>query len=287
MTSKLSNYLALAKPGLTFVSVSTAVGSAYLASIETDSLYLLWHVFVGTFIAGGGAGALNQYLERDFDARMTRTGLRPLPAKRIAAKNVLIFGLLLSVVGCLYLALFTTIMAAVLTCATLIIYLLIYTPMKRRTPFATVIGGIAGALPPLIGWTAMTGNISLAGLSLFFILFFWQTPHFLALGWMYRKDYERAGYKTITVVDSTGIAASRQILIYCIALVPASLMPTLVGLADMIYFTGALIFSLGYLSVGLMFFRDRTDSSARFLFITSVVYLPVLFILMIMDRLLH
>ena len=228
MTNKISAYLALTKPGLTFVSVSTAVGSAYLASVGTDSLILLWHVFLGTFIAGGGAGALNQYLERDYDARMTRTGLRPLPAHRIAPNNVLIFGLILSTAGCLYLAFFTTMMAALLTVATLIVYLLIYTPMKRRTPFATVIGGIAGALPPLIGWTAITGNISLAALSLFFILFFWQTPHFLALAWMYRADYERAGYKTITVLDSTGGAASRQILIYCTTLVPASLMPALV-----------------------------------------------------------
>jgi protoheme IX farnesyltransferase len=287
MTSKFSNYVALTKPGLTFVSVSTAVGSAYLASVGTDNLYLLWHLFIGAFIAGGGAGALNQYLERDFDARMTRTGLRPLPANRLPANNVLLFGLILSIIGCIYLAVFTTIVAAVLTAATLIIYLLLYTPMKRRTPFATVIGGIAGALPPLIGWTAMTGNISIQGLSLFFILFFWQTPHFLALAWIHREDYERAGYKVITVVDPTGISATRQVIIYCIALVPASIMPALVGLAGAIYFTGALILSFGYLTVGLILFRDRTNSKARLLFVTSVVYLPALFILMILNRLLH
>jgi protoheme IX farnesyltransferase len=287
MTQRLSNYVALTKPGLTFVSVSTAVGSAYLASVGTDNLYLLWHLFIGAFMAGGGAGALNQYLERDFDARMTRTGLRPLPANRLPANNVFLFGIILSLIGCIYLAIFTTIVAAVLTAATLIIYLLLYTPMKRRTPFATVIGGIAGALPPLIGWTAMTGNISIQDLSLFFILFFWQTPHFLAIAWIHREDYERAGYKVITVVDPTGISAARQVIIYCIALVPASLMPAIVGLAGMIYFTGALLFSLVYLSVGLVLFRDRTNAKARLLFITSVVYLPALFILMIMDRLLH
>ncbi len=282
--SRVLDYVALTKPELTLLSVVTALGGAYLAGGHSLSLPTLMHTFFGTLLVGGGAGSLNQYIERDLDAQMRRTEHRPLPAGRIHQRNALLLGLCLSVTGVLELAVFTHLLAAFLALVTLTSYLFIYTPLKRVTPFATVVGGIPGAIPPLIGWAAVSGELSMGAWSLFFILFFWQMPHFLSLGWMYRKDYARANYKLLTVLDPTGEASSRQILIYCIALVPAVFMPTLVGVLGAIYFVGAFVLTLGFLWLAIQLFRERTNPNARRLFFASLIYLSVLVGLMILDR---
>ncbi len=276
--------LTLTKPELTILSVVTALGGAYLAAAAESNLGLLLHTFLGTLLVGGGAGALNQYTERDFDVLMRRTENRPLPSGRVTERTALLFGLALSIGGVAELALFTHLLAAFLAVATLLSYLFLYTPLKRVTPFATVVGGIPGALPPLIGWAAVSGELSMGAWSLFFILFFWQMPHFLSLGWMYRKDYARADYRLLTVVDPTGEAAGRQILIYSAALIPAAAMPTMVGMLGVLYFVGSLILSVTLLVFAVRLYRDRSNVTARKLFLGSLLYLSLLMGLMILDR---
>jgi protoheme IX farnesyltransferase len=278
------DYIALAKPELTLLSVLTALGGAYLGAGHSLSLAALIHTFFGTLLVGGGAGALNQYLERDLDALMRRTEHRPLPSGRIHHRKALLLGLLLSLAGLVELALFTRMLASFLALVTLVSYLFIYTPLKRVTPFATVVGGIPGAVPPLIGWAAVSGELGMGAWSLFFILFFWQMPHFLSLSWMYRKDYARANYRLLTVLDPSGKALSFQILVYCVALIPAAVMPTVVGVLGPIYFAGALVLTLGFLALAIRLFRERTNSNARRLFFASLIYLTVLVGLMILDR---
>jgi len=282
--STLYDYLVLTKPELTLLSVVTALGGAYLAAGSTLSYFTLLHTFLGTLLVGGGAGALNQYIERDLDVQMRRTENRPLPSGRIPQQHALLFGATLSAAGVLQLLLFTHTVAAFLAVVTLATYLFLYTPLKRVTPFATVVGGIPGAIPPLIGWTAVTGELSMGAWSLFFILFFWQMPHFLSLGWMYRKDYARANYKLLMVVDPSGEALSRQILIYCIALLPAAFMPTMVGVLGILYFVGAVILTTAFLWLAIRLYRDRTNANAKRLFFASLLYLSVLVALMIVDR---
>lgn len=245
---------------------------------------VLVHVFIGTAAVGAGAGALNQYAERAYDAMMKRTEQRPLPAGRLQPAQALMFGATAGLGGIAYLALATTLTAGALAAVTLASYLFIYTPLKRRTPFATVVGGIPGALPPLIGWTAVHGGVDMAGWSLFFVVFFWQMPHFLALAWMYRRDYARAGYQMLTVLDPEGLATSRQILVYTTVLVPAALMPTLVGIAGVTYFAGALLLSAAFFAAAIQLYRERSNQNARRLFFASLAYLPALFGLMLLDR---
>jgi protoheme IX farnesyltransferase len=283
--SLVFDYLMLTKPELTLLSVATALGGAYLAASGMSVPYsVLLHTFLGTLFVGGGAGALNQYIERDFDIQMRRTENRPLPSGRVHQHHALLFGSALSFAGVLQLLLFTHALAAFLAVLTLATYLFLYTPLKRVTPFATVIGGIPGALPPLIGWTAVSGELSMGAWSLFFILFFWQMPHFLSLGWMYRKDYARADYKLLMVVDPSGEASSRQILVYCVALIPAATMPTMVGILGLTYFAGAVLLSLGFLWLAIKLYRDRSNANARRLFFASLLYLSSLIALMIVDR---
>lgn len=279
----IADYLVLTKPELTLLSVISAVGSAFMALHGSAQYLPLLHTFIGTSLAGAGAGALNQYFERNHDAMMKRTATRPLPAGRVKPVEALAFGIFLAISGILYLASAANILAGILAALTLLSYLLVYTPLKRRTPFSTVIGGIPGALPPLIGWAVVRGSLTTESFSLFFILFFWQMPHFLALAWMYRKDYARAGYKMLPVLDTTGIATSRQILIYSIALVPASVLPTFVGLAGLIYFVGALLLSSALLFVAVRFCIDRSNTNARQLFSASLLYLPALFFLLMIS----
>jgi heme o synthase len=279
-SSSIADYVMLMKPELTLLSVLTAIGSAYLALNGSLHYYLLIHTFIGTTLIGGASGVLNQYIERRYDALMKRTEHRPLPSGRVQSEEALIFGIMLCAVGIFYLALFTNWVAVFLALLTLVSYLAIYTPLKRRTPFATVLGGIPGALPPLIGWAVVRGGVSMEAWSLFFILFFWQMPHFLSLAWMYRNDYARAGYKLLTVLDPSCAVTSRQILVYSIALVPASLMPMLVGLTGIFYFIGALLLSMGFLVIAIRLYFVRTNFAARKLFYASLLFLPALFFLM-------
>ena len=278
-TSRISDYIMLMKPVLTLLSVSTAVGSAYIALHGSMQYVFLIHTLIGTLLVGSAAGVLNQYLERRYDAMMKRTDQRPLPAGRVQPAEALFLGTVLALFGLSYLAILTNWIAVSLSALTLVSYLAIYTPLKRKTPFATIVGGIPGALPPLIGWAVVRGSVSMEAWSLFFILFFWQMPHFLSLAWMYRNDYARAGYRLLTVLDTTGSATSRQILIYTIALIPASLMPMIVGLTGTVYFFCVLILSIGFFAVAMNFYRVRTNAAARGLFFTSLIFLPALFFL--------
>ena len=276
------DYVKLLKPELTFLSVLTAIGSTYLAMRGSVHYQLLIHTFVGTTLVGGAAGVLNQYIERRYDGLMKRTERRPLPAGHIQPASALLFGVILALSGILYLTLSANIIAGALATLTLLVYLFLYTPLKRQTPFATVIGGIPGALPPLIGWAVVRGTVSIEAWSLFFILFFWQMPHFLSLAWMYRKDYARAGYQLLVVSDPTGNITGRQILIYCCALVPASLMPTVIGFAGYIYFVGALLLSTSFLLTGLFFRRQHSALAAQRVFYSSLIFLSLLFVLLML-----
>jgi protoheme IX farnesyltransferase len=278
---RIFDFILLAKPELTFLSVLTALGGAFLAQ---GSFLALLHAFLGTIMVGGGAGALNMYLEREFDIFMKRTARRPVPAGRVAPREAAGFGIALSLLGVGHLWFWTTPLAALLAVLTLVTYLFLYTPLKRLTPFATIVGAFPGALPPLIGWTAVRGEISLEALSLFAILFFWQMPHFLSLAWIYRKDYERGGFRMMTVVDPTGRVTGRQILVYTIALIPASLLPTYAGLLGPAYFVAAGCLSLVFLAAAIPMFRHPTKHSAKRLFYASLAYLPTLMLCMVLDR---
>lgn len=282
----LQAFLALTKPELTLLSVFTAVGSAYLASPSPAALHPILMTFAGTLLAGGGAGALNQYLERDLDRMMKRTALRPLPSGRVTPAAAAILGVLLSAGGVLVLWLTTTPLAGALALLTNLLYLAVYTPLKRITPFATVVGGIPGAIPPVIGWVAVRGVISPGAWALFFILFFWQMPHFLALAWMYRQDYAKGGFRTLTVVDGGGEVVRRQMLVYTIALVPAAAMPALVGLSGPVYLAGAVAGALVFLWTVLRFCRAMENRHARTVFFGSMILLLFLMALMAAERVL-
>ena len=279
--STVFEYAALTKPELTLLSVLTAVCSASLASSRELSLLPILHAAVGTFLVGGGAGTLNQYFERTCDAKMKRTQRRPLPSGTVRPQDALLFGSACAVAGIMYLAAAANITAALLALITLVSYVFVYTPLKLKTPFATVVGGIPGALPPLIGWAAVRGGLTIEAWSLFFILFFWQMPHFLSLAWIYRNDYARAGFKILTVLDPAGGATSRQILVYTIALVPASVLPTLLGMAGLVYFYAAMTLSCAFLLIAIRFINLRTGSAARTLFFASLFYLPAEFIFLL------
>ena len=278
----IADYVKLLKPELTLLSVITAIGSTYLAMRGKVHFQFLIQTLIGTTLVGGAAGVLNQYIERRYDGLMKRTERRPLPAGHIRPNSAFLFGIILALSGILYLSLSANIVAGTLAILTLLIYLFLYTPLKRQTPFATVIGGVPGALPPLIGWAVVRGTVSIEAWSLFFILFFWQMPHFLSLAWMYRKDYARAGYQLLVVSDPTGDITSRQILIYCCALVPASLMPTVIGFAGYSYFVGAFLLSISFLTTGFLFLRKHSAIAAQRVFYFSLIFLSLLFALLML-----
>ena len=282
---RILDFLELMKPELTFLSVCTAVGGAHLAAQHTGDPSRLLAVFAGTFLVGGGAGALNMVLEHEHDAVMRRTSRRPIPSGRVSPFAATVFGAILSLAGILTLALWGSRSAGFLALLTLAIYLVVYTPMKRSSPFATIVGAVPGALPPVIGWAAVAGSAPFEAWSLFGILFFWQIPHFLSLAWTYRADYARAGYRMLTVVDTTGRVTARQIIIYAIGLVPASLLPVFVGIAGTVYFGGALLISTAFATLAAATCRPITGAAARHLFFASLAYLPLLIVTMALDEL--
>ena len=283
--SKVADYVTLMKPELTLLSVITALGGFYLGSSESLSLTKFVHVFFGTLLVGGGLGALNQYVERDYDALMRRTENRPLPSGRILPAEALLFGALLSFIGILELTLFTNVLTGVLAVTTFATYLFLYTPLKRLTWVSTMIGGIPGALPPMMGFTAASGEITFVAWVLFGILFFWQMPHFFALAWMYRKDYERAGYPMLSVLDKEGTRTALYILFYCIGLVPVSLLLGKDTGLSWLYVVGALVSGGMFIYFAVRLFRERSNSAARKLFFASLVYLPALLAFMVIDKL--
>lgn len=277
------DYFDLSKPGIGFYALITTFTSFWLASSHDFHFVLFLHTMIGTALVTAGGGALNQVMEIPLDAQMRRTEKRPLPTGRISKTSGLVFGVLTSIIGSLYLLLAVNSLSAILAIATLVGYLFIYTPMKRSTSYATVVGAFPGAVPILIGWAAVRNSIDVGGWTLFAILFLWQIPHFLAIAWMYRKDYERAGLPMLTVIEPEGISAAHQSIIYLVALLPISLLPTKLGLTGNIYFIVALILGIGFLGSAVYVVFKRTNSAARVLLIASILYLPILLGLMILD----
>lgn len=283
--SRLLDYITLCKPELTLLSVATALAGSYLATIGVMDFLLLFHVFLGTALVGGGAGALNQYIEREYDGMMRRTENRPLPSGRLSPGEVLFFGTSISIIGIVHLAIFANVLTGFLAVVTSVSYLFLYTPLKRISSLSTIVGGVPGALPPMMGWTAVRGEINAEAWILFAILFLWQMPHFLSLAWMYKKDYARAGFPMLAVIDQDGATTSRQILLYCTALIPATIMPTIVGLTGPIYLLGGTALGVAFLVCGVWLFRTRTNVWARRVFFASLLYLPILFVVMGIDKL--
>jgi protoheme IX farnesyltransferase len=280
----ISDYVALSKPRLNMLVVATSAAGYYLGATAPIAAAAFVATVVGTAFVAGGAAALNQVYERDTDAMMKRTRMRPLPNGRVSLSEARVFGGVLSIAGLALLTAFSTWLASALALATLVIYLCIYTPLKRVSPVATVVGAVPGALPPLIGWSASHGSIALGGLALFLIVFLWQIPHFMAIAWMYRDDYGAAGFPMLSVIDPEGRRAGRQAVAYAAALLPASLVPTFVDLSGTIYGVVAAVLGVALLVLSIRFAGARTNAAARQLFFASLVYLPLIWIVMIADK---
>ena len=282
--SRAADYVTLAKPRLNLLVVgSTLAGYVVGGGNMADAGGVLAMVG-GTALVAGGASAFNQVLERKSDALMRRTQTRPMAEGRMLPADALVFAAVLSVAGLLVLAFAVNALSAAVAGATLLSYAAIYTPLKLRTSFATVIGAVPGALPPVIGWAAATNGLAAGAWILFGIVFLWQLPHFLAIAWIYREDYARAGFPMLPVIEPDGRSTARQSVLYAAALLPLSLAPTLVGLTTSTYFVAALLLTLGFLALTLRFARTRSVADARRVFFASIVYLPVLWIFMIAGR---
>lgn len=279
-----SVYLELTKPRLTLLAVATTAVGLHLGAVGPVDAGRWVATLVGAALVGGAGGALNQYLEWTLDAKMVRTQRRPLPSGRLAPRAARTFGLLLGGAGLAVLGLWVNAPAAGLGAATLVSYLALYTPLKTRTPLCTLVGAVPGALPPLIGWAAACGTLDVGGWVLFALMFLWQLPHFLALAWLYREDYARAGFKMLPAMDPTGRAVGRQIALSCLALVPVSLVPTVLQVTGGVYFSAALVLGLAFLGMGTAAAVAQTTQAARRLFVASITYLPGLLAFMAADK---
>jgi protoheme IX farnesyltransferase len=282
--SRISVLSDLFKARLTFLVLLTTMVGFYAGVRGTMDWMRFLNTLIGTALVAAGASALNQWLERDLDAKMRRTEDRPLPSGRMQPGTVLILGGACSGLGLIQLSLAVNLLTGLLAAITLASYVAIYTPLKTVTTLNTVVGAIPGALPPLMGWTAARGEISSAGWSLFAILFFWQLPHFLAIAWIYRDDYSRAGFKMLPIVDPLGERTSRQAVSHTLGLLTVSLAPFVFRLAGQLYLAGALALGLAFLWSAVRFSRERTVARARHLFFTSILYLPLLLGLMALDK---
>lgn len=280
------DFVELTKPGIVALVMLTVAAGFWLAGPALQQTLVLFHALLGTALTAAGTNALNQVAERDVDAAMLRTRNRPVPTGRLSVPSAAAFAWLCGISGVLYLAVFVNTLTAALAAVTLILYVFLYTPLKRKTEIATLIGAVPGAIPIVGGWTAGGGDLGLHAGVLFSILFLWQLPHFLALEWMYREDYARAGIKALTLTDPKGGATFRQATLYAAALLPISLAPTVLGIAGAIYFVGAVVLSGWFLLTSVSAVRNRTDASAVRLFRASLVYLPVLLLMMVSNRVL-
>jgi protoheme IX farnesyltransferase len=282
--AKLSAYLELTKPRITFLVVLSALAGYCMGSVGQFDYSGFLHLAIGIALLSGGIATLNQYLERASDALMKRTKRRPLPAGTLSAPGALWFGVALSVTATLYLALLVNPLTAAWGVAAFASYLFLYTPLKQRTTLCTFIGAFPGALPPLLGWTAARNETGIEAFVLFAILFLWQFPHFHAIATMYKEDYAQAGIRMLPVVDRDYKATARAIVFYAAALLPVSLLPVLLGMTGKIYFVAAVILGLMYLRAGITTARAKTIISARQLLKTSVLYLPLLYLVMTLNR---
>jgi len=267
----------------TLVLLTTLVGF-YLGSVGAPNYALMLNTVLATALVASGAAALNQLIERDYDAKMRRTQDRPLPSGRMTPEAALVIGGACAVAGLAYLALAVNLLTAFLGTVTLFSYVFVYTPLKRVTTLNTAVGAIPGALPPLMGWTAARDSISGQGWALFAILFFWQLPHFLAIAWMYREEYRKAGFVMLPTVDPDGGRTGSQALCHTLGLLPMSLCPFVFRVDGPIYLFGALALGCGFIWQAWRFARDLTQRRARALFYASIIYLPLLLGLMVLDK---
>lgn len=282
--TRTSDFLALTKPRLNLLVLATAMGGYYMGAKGETALPTLVHTLIGTALVAGGSAVFNMVIERRVDGLMKRTRLRPLADGRLTPTEALWFGATLSIVGFVELAWGVNLLAAGVALVTLLTYIAWYTPSKLRTSLSTVIGAIPGALPPMIGWAGATNSLSIEAWVLFGIVFLWQMPHFLAIAWLYREDYARAGFPLLPVVEPDGSSTARQTVAYAAALLPVSLMPTLLHLTSGAYFIGALVLGCALWMLTWRFARERTGRHARWLFFGSIAYLPLLWGLMVADR---
>jgi heme o synthase len=281
---RISAYLELTKPRITFLIVLTSAAGFGLASRGRVDYVALVSAMFGIALLSSGIATLNQYAERDLDGLMRRTAVRPLPSGKLASWEALAFGAGLTMLAEVYLLVLVNPLSALLGLTVIAGYLFAYTPLKTRSSLSTVVGAFPGAVPPLIGWTAARGTLSVEPWVLFAILFLWQFPHFLAIAWMYREDYSRAGILMLPVVEPDGRVTAQQIVVYTLMLVPVSLLPTMLGMSGRVYFFGALVLGLLFLYTSVRAAFSMSRQKARQLLLASVLYLPLLFILMVLNK---
>jgi protoheme IX farnesyltransferase len=283
--NKLGAYISLTKPDVSFLVLMTTGAGFYMGARGPIEWPHMLHVVFGTMMIAAGTAALNHYIERESDRYMRRTATRPLPTGQLTPAEALRFGVALCIAGAIDLYFVAGYLACLLGVITSVSYLLAYTPLKKRTVWATFIGAIPGAIPPMIGWTAATGKLDAGAWLLFAILFFWQFPHFHAISWMYREDYARAGILMLPVVDKDGTRTFRQIVLYAATLVAVSLLPAIMGFAGVLYFFGALVTCTALVQVCLWAAHAKTNSRAKWLMHATVMHIPILLGLMMYDKL--
>ena len=285
--ARVADYWALTKPEVNFLIVVATLTGFYLACpgpLDKVPMLLLVHTLLGTLLVASGTGTLNQYAERRFDAQMRRTARRPLAAGRLKPSVALSFGVALSAVGSIYLAVEATPLASLLAILTLLSYLFIYTPLKRKTPLCTLVGAFPGAMPTLIGWTAVSGKLTLEASILCAMLFLWQFPHFMAIAWMYREDYDRAGYRVLPAVRLRGCFISWMTVLPIFALIVVSLIPAVMGHHGFLYSVGTVMLGSIFLYYGTQLALRKSNSRARRLLLASIFYLPLVFVAMMIDK---
>ncbi|HBK79268.1 MAG TPA: protoheme IX farnesyltransferase [Nitrospinae bacterium] len=281
---RLGDFISLTKPRIVLMALVAVAAAFYLATQGRMDYLALFHALLGTSLATGGALALNQVAEEDIDFKMKRTRLRPLPDRRLHTTEALAFGVGLLVVGVFYLIFLVNPLAAFFTALSGVMYLIFYTPLKRISSWNSVVGAIPGAMPPVIGWAAAAGEISVGGWILFSILFIWQIPHALAIGILYRDDFKAAGVRLLPVDEPDGRKTGFHVINYCATLIPIALIPTLIGMAGLVYFFSSLILGLAYLGTGIYLAKERSIPAARLLFYVSLVYLPLILVIMVLDH---
>jgi protoheme IX farnesyltransferase len=281
---RLADFFELTKPRIVLMVLVTAFVGFYIGSEKIPDYVRLLQLLLGTGLAAGGTLALNQFLERDTDAMMERTRRRPLPDGRVQPREAVWFGTAVTITGLVYLALAVNIASAWVTATITLSYLFLYTPLKRRSSLCMLVGAVPGALPPVIGWVGARGELQVDAWVLFAIMFLWQVPHTLAIARLYRDDFAKAGIQFLPVVDPDGSSTHRQIISHCAALLAVSLLPTLLGIAGAIYFLVAFVLGAGFLASGISVAVESTMSGARRLLFASLIYLPVLLLVMALDR---
>lgn len=282
-SATLRDWLQLSKARIVLMILLTTAAGFLLASQWPPDVLLLAHTLIATALVAAGTNALNQYIERDLDSRMERTRSRPLPAGRMSGRTALSVSAAAALVGAVWLAVFANVLASALAVVTLLTYLFLYTPLKRVTTWSTLVGSVPGAIPPLIGWAAVRGSLDAVALSAFAIVFFWQMPHFFAIGWLYREDYARAGFSILSVRDSSGLRSGRQSVVYALLLAGAGLLPWILEASGTAYLIGSTLAAAAMLIASVLFALSRTRNRARLLFVTSIVYLPIVMSLLVLD----